>query len=131
MTRYSAFGHTRYDIADSISVFAQGSYVTSEVEQLQLPFFVPNIAIPRATSRPFESPQLAALLDSRPNQNADWLTSRIAYDNGNRGGFATGGPPMRDFKLRGLSRPGDMECDRCGKRGGQEPITHLSSSLNL
>lgn len=85
MTRYSAFGHGRYDIADKISVFAQGSYVTFDVEQLQLPFFVPNIAIPRSTSRPFESPQLAALLDSRQNPNADWLTSRVAYYNGNRG----------------------------------------------
>jgi len=65
LTRYTAFGHARYDLADSMRVFAQGTYVTSDVAQLQLPFNPPQALMPRAVSRPYESPSLAALLDSR------------------------------------------------------------------
>jgi len=65
LTRYTGFAHARYDIADNVRVFAQGTFVSSDVAQIQLPFNPPVALMPRAVSRPFESPALATLLDSR------------------------------------------------------------------
>jgi outer membrane receptor protein involved in Fe transport len=78
LTRYSAFAHARYDVADNLRVFAQGTFVASDVAQLQLPFNAPVVEMPRAISRPFESPALAALLDSRPQPNATWRFNRLS-----------------------------------------------------
>ncbi len=78
MTRYTAFAHTSYSIAENISVFAQGTFVASEVAQLQLPFFLPAVAIPRASARALEPPGLTALLDSRPNPNGPWTLQRLS-----------------------------------------------------
>ena len=65
LERYTAFTHARYEVAENISVFLQGSFVASDVAQLQLPFNAPVAVIPRANARSLEPPELTILLDSR------------------------------------------------------------------
>jgi iron complex outermembrane recepter protein len=78
LTRYTGFAHARYDIAENLRAFAQGTFVTSDVAQLQLPFNAPQVLMPRSVSRPYESADLALLLDSRPNPTADWRFNRLS-----------------------------------------------------
>lgn len=83
MTRYSGFGMARYELMENVSAFVQGTAVTSTVDSVQYPFPPFNAYTPRQPG--LESPELAALLDSRADPDAPWRVQRVTYYNGNRG----------------------------------------------
>jgi iron complex outermembrane receptor protein len=76
LTRYSAFGRATYDIADNISAFAQGSFVTSEIWATGPPTPTTTPAVPRNLG--LEPPALKALLDSRPQPNSTYRLTEVA-----------------------------------------------------
>jgi outer membrane receptor protein involved in Fe transport len=85
--RYSLFGRADYDITDSISLFVQGNFTkTSTRSILQFSPAVSQwgVSVPRDAAHPV-SPELAALLDSRANQNANWNFNRVLDYLGPRG----------------------------------------------
>ncbi len=77
LTRYSAFGRVIYDLTDSISMFAQGSFVMSDVKTLGPPTPLLNAMVPRQPG--IEPDELRVLLDSRPQPNEPWSMSRVSY----------------------------------------------------
>ena len=76
LTRYSAFGRATYDIAENISVFAQGSFVTSNIWATGPPTPVTTPAVPRNPA--IEPPALRALLDSRGLPNDPYRLTEVA-----------------------------------------------------
>ena len=81
LTRYSAFGRAVYDVTDSISMFAQGTFVVSNIWANGPPTPTTSPAVPR---NPFLEPAgLRALLDSRAQPNAAYRLTEVAkyYDN--------------------------------------------------
>jgi outer membrane cobalamin receptor len=84
MTRRMIFGRAVYDITDSISMFVQGSYNKSDVEQLLAPTPLASGAlVPRNPS--LEPTELRTLLDSRPLPDAPYTLARTLYWWPNRG----------------------------------------------
>ncbi|HEX5764509.1 MAG TPA: TonB-dependent receptor plug domain-containing protein, partial [Woeseiaceae bacterium] len=81
LTRYSAFGRATYDIAQNISLFAQGTFVTSNIWANGPPTPVSTPAIPRNPA--MEPAVLRRLLDSRPTPGATYRLTEVAkyYDN--------------------------------------------------
>ena len=77
LTRYSAFGRAVYELTDSISVYAQGSFVKSDVKTVLFPTPLTAIDVPRNPA--IEPAELRTLLDSRLTPGAPWRMSRIAY----------------------------------------------------
>jgi outer membrane receptor protein involved in Fe transport len=120
LTRYSAFGRTTYELTDSFSAFAQGTFVMTDVATVLFPTPLTGALVPHgdrvyapsvdangntlpaylaggrhglncaptggcSVSQVWPVPaELQALLDSRPNREADWTMSRIAYWYPNR-----------------------------------------------
>jgi outer membrane receptor protein involved in Fe transport len=76
MTRYSAFGRATYDITSNVSLFAQGTFVNSEIWATGPPTPVTTPAMPRHPT--LEPPALRALLDSRPTPNATYRLTEVA-----------------------------------------------------
>lgn len=82
LTRYSAFGRGVYDLTDNMALFAQGTYVTTDVATTLFPTTLLNTPIARQPD--LEPAGLRALLDSRPDPDADWSMGRVAYYIPNR-----------------------------------------------
>lgn len=87
LDRYSAFGHATYDVSDNVSAFFTGNF--SAVEVSSVLDYAPAITfwsarIPRGPEYPV-SPELATLLDSRPNPGAPWELERWLDFIGPRG----------------------------------------------
>jgi outer membrane receptor protein involved in Fe transport len=82
LTRYSAFGRATYEVAENISMFAQGTFVNSEIWATGPPTPVTTPAMPRHPT--LEPPALRALLDSRPNPNATYRLTEVAKYMPNR-----------------------------------------------
>jgi iron complex outermembrane receptor protein len=76
LTRYSAFGRATYDIADNITIFAQGTFVNSEIWATGPPTPVTTPNMPRNPA--MEPAPLRALLDSRPQPNATYRLTEVA-----------------------------------------------------
>src|SRR5690606_4938876 len=64
LTRYAAFGRGVYDLTDNMALFAQGTYVTTDVATTLFPTTLLNTPIARQPD--LEPAGLRALLDSRP-----------------------------------------------------------------
>jgi outer membrane receptor protein involved in Fe transport len=81
LTRYSAFGRAVYDVTDRISMFAQGTFVVSNIWANGPPTPVTTPAVPR--NRALEPAGLRSLLDSRAQPNAAYRLTEVAkyYDN--------------------------------------------------
>ncbi|MDH3427560.1 MAG: TonB-dependent receptor, partial [Gemmatimonadota bacterium] len=76
MTKHTAFGRATYDIAENITVFAQGTFAESNV-WLNGPATPRTInALPRDPS--IESPAFQTLLDSRADPDAPYRVSEVA-----------------------------------------------------
>jgi iron complex outermembrane recepter protein len=85
--RYSMFGRADYDITDSLSLFVQGNFTkTSTRSVLQYSPAVAQwgVSVARDAAHPV-SAELAQLLDSRPNPNANWFFNRVLDYLGPRG----------------------------------------------
>jgi outer membrane receptor protein involved in Fe transport len=76
LTRYSAFGRATYDVADNITLFAQGTFVNSEIWATGPPTPVTTPNVPRNPA--LEPPALRRLLDSRPDPNGTWRLTEVA-----------------------------------------------------
>jgi iron complex outermembrane recepter protein len=84
MTRRMIFGRATYDLTDTITVFAQGLFNKSDVDQLLAPTPLANGAlVPRNPA--LEPTELRTLLDSRPQPNAPYTLARTLYWWPNRG----------------------------------------------
>jgi outer membrane receptor protein involved in Fe transport len=82
LTRRSAFARTTYDLTDNLSLFAQGTFVLTNVSTVLFPTPLTNFMVPRNPA--LEPQELRMLLDSRPDPNADYALSRLAYWYPNR-----------------------------------------------
>lgn len=82
LERTSAFGRLSFDLGDSLRLYAQGLYADSTVNQQLAPTPIQNVRMPR--SNPFIPADLALLLDSRPNPNADFNWFKRASELGPR-----------------------------------------------
>jgi outer membrane receptor protein involved in Fe transport len=82
LTRYSAFGRATYDVAENITLFAQGTFVTSNIWANGPPTPVTNPAVPRNPAA--EPAGLRALLDSRPSPNATYRLTEVTKYFANR-----------------------------------------------
>ncbi len=79
LTRYTGFAHARYDIAENVRVFAQGTFVTSDVAQLQLPFNAPQVAhAPIGVETVRVRSTWRSCWTRAPNPNADWRFNRLS-----------------------------------------------------
>lgn len=76
LTRYTAFGRAIYDITDNLSMFAQGTFVTSNVWATGPPNPVTNREVPRNPD--LEPWGLRLLLDSRPDPDAPYRVTEVA-----------------------------------------------------
>jgi outer membrane receptor protein involved in Fe transport len=84
MTRRMIFGRAIYDLTDTISVFAQGSFNKSNVDQLLAPTPLANGALVQRNPA-LEPSELRTLLDSRPLPNEPYTLARTLYWWPNRG----------------------------------------------
>jgi len=79
LDRYSIFARAHYDITDNVTAFFQGNLSSFKVDQIL--GYTPatsfwSALIPRDAAHPVP-PELAALLDARPNAAGDWQFEKI------------------------------------------------------
>jgi outer membrane receptor protein involved in Fe transport len=87
LTRYNFFGHADYEIADGLSVFIDGLFTSYHVTNQGPPLVVGSVSsspVSIPVSNPFISPDLRAVLASRPNPNADFLLAQLIPGTGKR-----------------------------------------------
>lgn len=82
LTRYTAFGKAVYDVTDDVSIFAQGTFVSSNVATTLYPTAIVNFDAPRNPA--MEPEELRLVLDSRSDPDANYDLSRVAYWMPNR-----------------------------------------------
>jgi outer membrane receptor protein involved in Fe transport len=122
LTRYSAFGRAVYDIADNISAFAQGTFVTSNVWTTGPPNPVTNRVVPRNPA--MEPWGLQVLLDSRPNPQAPYRMTEVAKYFENR--QTTNDTELHDFTagLEGTFPNSDWTWEAFAQTGFTKVSTH-------
>lgn len=81
MQRYSGFARATFDLTDDVTIFAQGNYSEYDTRILVEPG---NTSLTLRTDNPFISPELATLLASRADPDADFTVHKRFNDAGPR-----------------------------------------------
>jgi iron complex outermembrane receptor protein len=125
LTRYSAFGRVVYDLTDNISMFAQGTFVQSDVRTLGPPTPLLNAAVPRQPD--IEPYELRLLLDSRPRPEEPWSMSRVSYWFPNRATLNETELNEFVFGLEGSLGQSDWTWEAYSSYGKTTLLTHMEN----
>ena len=127
LDRYTAYGHIDHTITDSISAYAEANFEHYTSTRLFAPagytFTVP-------VTNPFIPSDLAAVLASRPDPNADFSVTRRFTDVG----FRVGSPTSDSYRLvagvKGKTGIRDWTFDVYGSYGGTSITEHDTGAFS-